>query len=129
MLLLKSTEVLKLIPEFSMSKVPALLAASILVLGAAPVFASDADAPPAAAQNGVPPVEVSKAVYPTAPGSAAAVNVGPGVEPATEKMKMMSSQFLNLQNATQMESRQFQTLSNPSSVRHDINLNPIRNIK
>ncbi len=38
-------------------------------------------------------------------------------------------QFLALQNAVQMESRKFQTLSNASKARHDIAMSSIRNIK
>lgn len=47
----------------------------------------------------------------------------------TEKMAQMNMQFLALQEATQMESRKFQTLSNASKARHDIALNAIRNMK
>ncbi len=45
------------------------------------------------------------------------------------KMAQMNMQFLALQEATQMESRKFQTLSNASKARHDIALNAIRNMK
>jgi uncharacterized DUF497 family protein len=44
-------------------------------------------------------------------------------------MAQMNMQFLALQEATQMESRKFQTLSNASKARHDIALNAIRNMK
>lgn len=44
-------------------------------------------------------------------------------------MAQMNIQFLALQEATQMESRKFQTLSNASKARHDIALNAIRNMK
>jgi len=47
----------------------------------------------------------------------------------TKKMAQMNMQFLALQEATQMESRRFQTLSNASKARHDIALNAIRNMK
>lgn len=46
-----------------------------------------------------------------------------------QKMAAMNMQFLALQEATQMESRKFQTLSNASKARHDIALNAIRNMK
>lgn len=46
-----------------------------------------------------------------------------------QKMAEMNSQFLALQQATQTESRRFQTLSNASKARHDIAMNAIRNIK
>jgi len=46
-----------------------------------------------------------------------------------QKMAEMNSQFLALQEATQKESRRFQTLSNASKARHDIAMNAIRNIK
>lgn len=46
-----------------------------------------------------------------------------------KKMAQMNMQFLALQEATQMESRRFQTLSNASKARHDIALNAIRNMK
>jgi hypothetical protein len=45
------------------------------------------------------------------------------------KMAAMNTQFLALQEATQMESRRFQTLSNASKARHDIAMNAIRNMK
>jgi hypothetical protein len=41
----------------------------------------------------------------------------------------MNVQFLALQEATQQESRRFQTLSNASKARHDVALNAIRNMK
>jgi hypothetical protein len=47
----------------------------------------------------------------------------------TGKMAQMNMQFLALQEATQMESRKFQTLSNASKARHDIAMNAIRNMK
>jgi hypothetical protein len=46
-----------------------------------------------------------------------------------QRMAAMNVQFLALQEATQMESRKFQTLSNASKARHDIALNAIRNLK
>ena len=46
-----------------------------------------------------------------------------------KKMAQMNMQFLALQEATQMESRKFQTLSNASKARHEIAMNAIRNIK
>ncbi len=46
-----------------------------------------------------------------------------------KKMAQMNMQFLALQEATQTESRRFQTLSNASKARHDIALNAIRNMK
>ena len=45
------------------------------------------------------------------------------------QMAQMNTQFLALQEATQMESRRFQTLSNASKARHDIAMNAIRNMK
>jgi hypothetical protein len=50
-------------------------------------------------------------------------------EDVVEKLTQMNLQFLALQEATQMESRKFQTLSNASKARHDIALNAIRNMK
>jgi len=41
----------------------------------------------------------------------------------------VSAEALALQEATQMESRRFQTLSNASKARHDIALNAIKNMK
>jgi hypothetical protein len=46
-----------------------------------------------------------------------------------QKMAAMNMQFLALQEATQMESRRFQTLSNASKARHDIALNAAMNMK
>ena len=46
-----------------------------------------------------------------------------------KKMAQMNMQFLALQEATQMESRKFQSISNASKARHDIAMNAIRNIK
>lgn len=45
------------------------------------------------------------------------------------EMAAMNMQFLALQEATQEESRKFQTLSNASQARHDIAMNAIRNMK
>jgi hypothetical protein len=50
-------------------------------------------------------------------------------EEAVQKMAQLNTQFLALQEATQMESRKFQTLSNASKARHDIALNAIRNMR
>ena len=47
----------------------------------------------------------------------------------TKQMAAMNMQFLKLQDATQMESRRFQTLSNASKARHEIAMNAIRNMK
>ncbi len=47
----------------------------------------------------------------------------------TEKMAQMNMQFLALQEAIQMESRKFQTLSNLSKARHDTARNAISNMK
>lgn len=46
-----------------------------------------------------------------------------------EEMAKMNLQFLALQEATQMESRKYQTLSDASKARHDIAMNAIRNMK
>lgn len=46
-----------------------------------------------------------------------------------QKMAAMNMQFLALQEATQMESRKFQTLSNASKARNDVAMNAIRNLK
>lgn len=48
--------------------------------------------------------------------------------PTTDTAKL-NSQFLALQNAVQMESRKFQTLSNVSKARHDIAMAAIRNTR
>jgi hypothetical protein len=45
------------------------------------------------------------------------------------EMAAMNMEYLALQEATQMESRKFQTLSNASKARHDIALNAIRSLK
>ena len=50
-------------------------------------------------------------------------------EDLVQKMTQMNLQFLALQEATQMESRRFKTLSNASKARHDLALNSIRNMK
>jgi hypothetical protein len=46
-----------------------------------------------------------------------------------EEMAAMNMEFQKLQEATQRESRKFQTLSNASKVRHDIAMNAIRNLR
>ena len=51
------------------------------------------------------------------------------VESLETHMAQMNMQFLALQEATQMESRNFQKLSNDSKARHDIAMNAIRNMK
>ena len=48
--------------------------------------------------------------------------------PATDMAKL-NMQFLALQNAVQMESRKFQTLSSASKARHDIAMAAIRNTR
>ena len=50
-------------------------------------------------------------------------------EEMVEKMAAMNMQFLALQEATQQESRKFQTLSNASKARHETAMNAIRNMK
>jgi hypothetical protein len=45
------------------------------------------------------------------------------------KMAAMNMQFLALQESMQMQSRQYQTLSNASKARHDAATNSIRNMK
>ena len=45
------------------------------------------------------------------------------------KMAQMNMQFLALQEATQMESRRFQTLSNASKARHSIVMNAVGNAR
>jgi hypothetical protein len=45
------------------------------------------------------------------------------------EMAAMNMQFLALQNAVQMESRKFQTLSNASKARHDIAMRSISNTR
>jgi hypothetical protein len=54
---------------------------------------------------------------------------GLGGSDMVSKMAKMNMEFLALQEATQMQSRKFQTLSNASKARHDIALNAIRNMK
>ena len=46
-----------------------------------------------------------------------------------QKMAQMNMQFLALQEAVQMESRKFNTLSNVSKTRHDTAKNSISNIR
>ncbi len=55
--------------------------------------------------------------------------VGTAGADMAKQMAQMNTQFLALQEATQTESRRFQTLSNASKARHDIALNAIRNMK
>ncbi|HET6513103.1 MAG TPA: hypothetical protein VFH43_12995 [Candidatus Kapabacteria bacterium] len=50
-------------------------------------------------------------------------------EEMVQKMTAMNLQFQVLQEATQMESRKYQTLSNASKSRHEMAMNAIRNIK
>jgi hypothetical protein len=50
-------------------------------------------------------------------------------EPMTERMSQLNVQFLALQNAVQMESRKYQTISNVSKARHDVAMSSIRNMK
>jgi hypothetical protein len=54
---------------------------------------------------------------------------GVGGSDMVAKMAAMNMQFLALQNATQAESRKFQTLSNASKARHDVALNAINSLK
>lgn len=49
--------------------------------------------------------------------------------PTTAEMADLNMEFLALQNAVQMESRKFQTLSNASRARHDIAMAAIRNVR
>ncbi len=58
-------------------------------------------------------------------GDTAGLNGGDMVQ----KMAAMNMQFLALQEATQMESRRFQTLSNASKSRHEAAMGSIRNMK
>ena len=104
-----------------MSKIPALLVAATLAMGGVLAFAADTDAPPASNQERPASVDVPKAPQ---PGTFAPGGINPSTMPLNNNM-----QFLGIQNASQMEARKFQTLSNPSGVRNDINLNPVRNIK
>ncbi|NIN71917.1 MAG: hypothetical protein GTO46_08305, partial [Gemmatimonadetes bacterium] len=46
-----------------------------------------------------------------------------------QKMLDMNMQFLALQNQMQMESRQFNAVSNALKVRHDSAMGAIRNMK
>lgn len=46
-----------------------------------------------------------------------------------EEMAAMNMQFLALRQASEKESRKFQTLSNASKARHDIAMNAIRNLR
>lgn len=50
-------------------------------------------------------------------------------ESMANRMAQMNMQLVALQNAIQMESRKFQTLSNASKARHDTAMNSIRNMK
>lgn len=45
------------------------------------------------------------------------------------EMAKQNAQFMALQNAVQMESRKFQTLSNVAKARHDIAMSAIRNTR
>jgi bifunctional pyridoxal-dependent enzyme with beta-cystathionase and maltose regulon repressor activities len=46
-----------------------------------------------------------------------------------DEMAAMNMQFLALREASEKESRKFQTLSNASKARHDIAMNAIRNLR
>jgi hypothetical protein len=52
-----------------------------------------------------------------------------GGDTMMKDMMKMNMEFMALQNATQNESRKFQTLSNASRARHDVAMNAIRNMK
>jgi hypothetical protein len=54
---------------------------------------------------------------------------GLGGSDMVAKMAAMNMEFLALQNATQAESRKFQTLSNASKARHDIAMNAINALR
>ncbi len=54
---------------------------------------------------------------------------GAGAGSMVSEMAAMNMQFLALQNAIQMESRKFQTLSNASRARHDIAMKSINNTR
>jgi len=47
----------------------------------------------------------------------------------TADMARLNAQFLALQNAVQMESRKYQTLSNASKARHDVAMKSIQNTR
>ena len=47
----------------------------------------------------------------------------------TKQVAAMNAQFLKLQEATQIEARRFQILSNASKARHEIAMNAVRNMK
>lgn len=104
-----------------MLKIQTLLVATTVAMGGVSAFAADADVSPASNQERPASAEAPKAPQ---PGTFAPGGINPSSVPLNNNM-----QFLGLQNATQMETRKFQTLSNPSGVRHDINLNPVRNMK
>jgi hypothetical protein len=59
----------------------------------------------------------------------AAMSTMTEIPDAVQRMAAMNMQFLALQEAVQMESRKFQTLSNASKARHDIAMNAIRNLR
>lgn len=54
---------------------------------------------------------------------------GGSADSAITQMAQMNLQFLALQNAVQMESRKFQTLSNAAKARHDVAMASIRNTR
>ena len=62
----------------------------------------------------------------TALGQAGGALMGADMVQANMKMNM---QFLSLQNSMQMESRQFQAVSNALKVRHDSAMSAVRNMK
>ena len=58
----------------------------------------------------------------------AAYSPARGSSPMREMAKL-NAQFLALQNAVQMESRKYQTISNASKARHDVAMAAIRNTR
>jgi len=62
----------------------------------------------------------------TATGQAGGALMGADMVQMNMKMNM---QFMQLQNAMQMESRQFQAVSNALKVRHDSAMSAVRNMK
>ncbi len=62
----------------------------------------------------------------TATGQAGGALMGADLVQMNMKMNM---QFISLQNSMQMESRQFQAVSNALKVRHDSAMSAVRNMK
>lgn len=81
-------------------------------------------------------LSVAGSFIPGAPAVSSAIGKGQKKTPANpsgknvqSQMNQMNAEFQALQNAAQMESRQFQSISNALKARHDIAMSSIRNTR